>query len=231
MFINQGWVPLGTLAQLFGSGPGRWLTTSSLVPGSFMQVSFFQDMRGFIMPSFLQGLKLAQERQLAARRLWWLILATVLLSMAVGLWVKVRMGYASGGLSLHPWFATVAARYPAENAQTLLHGAEPSATNWFWLSVGCAATVLMTAARSRFAWFPLHPLGYLLALTAPTQRAWFSFFLGWACKVTVIRFGGYDSYRRVVPFALGVILGEASMFLLWLLVDGWQGRSGHGMLP
>lgn len=231
MFINQGWVPLGTLAQLLGSGPGRWLATSSLVPGSFLQVTFFQDMRGFIMPSFLHGLKLAQDRRLAARRLWWLIMATTLLSMGVGLWVKVSMGYRSGGLTLHPWFATVAAKYPAQNVETLLRGGEPSASNWLWLAVGLAATVLMMVARSRFAWFPLHPLGYLLALTAPTQRAWFSFFLGWLCKVTITRFGGHEAYRKVVPLALGVILGEASMFLFWLAIDALQGRTGHGMLP
>ena len=231
MFINQGWVPLGTLAQLVGSGPGRWLAPQSLVPGSFLQVSFFQDMRGFVMPSFLHGLKLAQERKIAARRLWPLILATIALSMSVGLWAKVRMGYINGGLTLDPWFATVAAKYPAQNVETLMRGGDASAQNWFWLAVGCAATVSMTAVRSRFAWFPLHPLGYLLALTAPTQRAWFSFFLGWACKVTITRFGGHEAYRKTVPFALGVILGESSMFLFWLLIDAWQGRTGHGMLP
>ena len=199
MFINQGWVPLGTMAQLVGSGPGRWLETSSLVPGSFLQVTFFQDMRGFIMPSFLHGFKLAQDRKIAARRLWVLIFASTAVAMAVGLWMKVRMGYTAGGLSLHPWFATVAAQYPAQNIQTLMRGGEPSAANWFWLAVGGAATVAMTMARSHFAWFPLHPLGYLLALTAPTQRAWFSFFLGWLVKVTVTRFGGHDAYRKLVP--------------------------------
>ena len=231
MFINQGWVPLGALAQLMGSGPGRWLATSSLVPGSFLQVTFFQDMRGFIMPSFLHGFKLAHDRRLEARKLWFLVMATTLISMGVGLWAKVRMGYQVGGLSLHPWFATVAARYPAENIQTLLRGGDASASNWFWLGVGGAATLLMTTMRARFAWFPLHPLGYLLALTAPTQRAWFSFFLGWICKVTVTRFGGHDAYRKLVPAALGIILGEVSMMLFWLLIDGWQGRGSHSLLP
>ncbi len=231
MFINQGWVPLGTLAQLAGSGPGRWLSTSSLVPGSFLQVTFFQDMRGFIMPSFLHGLKLAQDRQIAARRLWPLIFAVTAVAMGVGLWMKVKMGYQNGGLTLHPWFATVAAQYPAQNAQTLLRGGDPSAANWGWMLVGGAATLAMTTARARFAWFPLHPLGYLLALTAPTQRAWFSFFLGWLCKVTITKFGGHEAYRKVIPLALGVILGEVSMFLFWLIIDGWQGRGGHSMLP
>lgn len=85
MFINQGWVPMGTMAQLFGAGAGKWLGMSSLVPGSFLQVTFFQDMRAFIMPSFLHSLKIAQDRQIAARRLWFLILASTFVSLAVGL--------------------------------------------------------------------------------------------------------------------------------------------------
>ena len=231
MFINQGWVPLGALAQLFGSGQGAWLGTASLVPGSFLQVAFFQDMRAFIMPSFLHGFKMAHDRGIAARRLWWLIMASLLVSMAVGLWMKVQMGYQSGGLSFHPWFATVAAQYPAQNVAKLLQGGEPGVGNWFWTGVGIAVTIGMTAARARFTWFPLHPIGYLLALTAPVQRAWFSFFLGWLFKVTITRFGGHDSYKKVVPLALGVILGEASMILFWLGIDAWQGRGFHSLLP
>ena len=231
MFINQGWVPLGALAQLFGSGAGGWMNTASIVPGSFLQVAFFQDMRGFIMPSFLHGFKLAHDRQIAARRLWVLVFASIFVSMAVGLWMKVTMGYTSGGLTFHPWFATVAARYPAEVSQKLMQGGEAGVGNWFWTGVGVLATVGMMAARARFAWFPLHPIGYLLALTAPVQRAWFSFFLGWAFKVLIVKFGGHESYKKMVPLALGIILGEVGMIVFWLLIDAWQGRGFHGILP
>ena len=231
MFINQGWVPLGSLAQLFGAGTGAWMNPASIVPGAFLQVTFFQDMRAFLMPSFLQSFKLAHDRDIHARKLSWLIIGTVLISMGVGLWVKVRMGYIAGGLALHPWFSIVAAQYPAQNAQTLLHGLSADFNNWFWLVVGALLVIGMSSARARFAWFPLHPLGYLLALTAPTQRAWFSFFLGWLIKALVTRFGGHSAYKRCVPLALGVILGEAGAFVFWLVVDYFTGRTGHGFLP
>ncbi len=233
MFINQGWVPLGSLAQLFGAGTaGQWMNAASIVPGTFLQVSFFQDMRAFIMPSFLHSFKLAHDRNIAARRLAVLIAATIFVAMGVGLWAKVRMGYVAGGLTLHAWFSIIAPQYPAQNAQTLLRGVEGGdLNNWFWLGVGGGLTALMVTARSRFAWFPLHPLGYLLALTAPTQRAWFSFFLGWLLKATITRFGGHDAYRQCVPIALGVILGESCAFVFWLLIDFWQGRAGHTFLP
>ncbi|RYX83359.1 hypothetical protein EON83_15165 [bacterium] len=231
MFINQGWVPLGSLAQLFGAGVGAWMPASSIVPGTFLQVSFFQDMRAFLMPSFLHGLKLAHDRDIHARKLMMLIAATVVVSMGVGLWAKVRMGYIAGGLALHPWFSIVAAQYPAQNAQILLHGLGADLNNWFWLIVGGLMVVGMSSARARFAWFPLHPIGYLLALTAPTQRAWFSFFLGWAIKSLVTRFGGHEAYKRCVPLALGVILGESSAFVFWLVIDFFTGRANHSFLP
>ena len=231
MFINQGWVPLGSLAQLFGAGTGAWLNPASIVPGTFLQVSFFQDMRAFLMPSFLHSFKLAHDRDINARKLTGLIIVTVLVSMGVGLWAKVRMGYVAGGLALHPWFSIVAAQYPAQNAQTMLHGLSADLNNWFWLGVGALLVVGMSSARARFAWFPLHPVGYLLSLTAPTQRAWFSFFLGWAIKSLVARFGGHEAYKRCVPLALGVILGETSAFVFWLVVDFFTGRTFHSFLP
>jgi len=232
MFINQGWVPLGTLAQLMGSGSGSWLSAQSVVPATFFQVSFFQDMRGFLMPSFLHGFKMAHDRGIAARRLWFLIFACTFVALCVGVWMKVRLGYVAGGLSLHPWFSVVAAKYPAQNAQEFIRGARDTGIgNWLWLMVGGLFTYGIVLARSRLTWFPLHPLGYLLALTAPTQRALFSFFLGWLAKVLITRFGGHEAYRKMIPVALGIILGEVSSFLFWLLIDAWQGRSGHGLLP
>lgn len=232
MFINQGWVPLGTLAQLVGSGPGRWLAPASIVPATFFQVSFFTDMRGFLMPSFLQGFKLAYDEGIAARRLWWLVFASTFVALSVGVYMKVQMGYHASGLTLHPWFSTVAPKYPAQNSLEFITGARDAGWgNWFWLLLGGLFTYSIILARSRLLWFPLHPLGYLLALTAPTQRAWFSFFLGWLAKKLVTRFGGHDTYRKLVPAFLGLILGEVSMFLLWLIIDAWQGRSGHGLLP
>ncbi len=232
MFINQGWVPLGVLGQLFGAGTGSWLGPNSIVPGSFFQVSFFQDMRGFLMPSFLQSFKLAHDRGIQARRLFALISGVILVSLAMSIWVKVRMGYVGGGLGLHPWFSTVAPKYPGQVSQELIQGARDSGIgNWLWLSIGGLATYGIVLARARLVWFPLHPLGYMLALTAPTQRAWFSFFLGWMFKTLITKFGGHESYRKLVPGFLGLVLGEASMAVFWLLIDAWQGRGSHGLLP
>ncbi len=88
----------------------------------------------------------------------------------------------------------------------------------------------MMWARAHFLWFPLHPLGLMMGLSYPVSRLWFSIFFGWACKCLIMRFGGVDSYRKLTPAFLGLILGEVVMIIFWLLIDGWQGRTSHQLL-
>jgi hypothetical protein len=89
----------------------------------------------------------------------------------------------------------------------------------------------MMLARSRFTWFPLHPVGFLVSQSYPITQIWFSVFIGWLCKVLVTRFGGTDTYRKTTPLFLGLALGDVAMMLLWLVIDGWQGRVGHKLMP
>jgi hypothetical protein len=233
-YAQHSWTPLGPLAQLAGSGPGTWLAPSSVVPATFVQGALMTDMRAFIIPSFLHSLKLAHDRKINARPLLALIAAVILVSLAMGIWMRVRLGYGSvgGGLSLNGWFARVGAQQPALNAQRLIAGTpDASWTNWLWLALGAAGTYGLMLARSRFLWFPFHPVGALMGLTTPMERMWFSVFLGWLCKVLITRFGGNDTYRKTVPLFLGLALGDVCMMLFWLVIDAWQGRIGHNLMP
>ncbi len=44
-------------------------------------------------------------------------------------------------------------------------------------------------------------------------------------------FGGIDTYRKTTPLFLGLALGDITMILFWLMIDGWQGRMGHHLTP
>jgi hypothetical protein len=55
--------------------------------------------------------------------------------------------------------------------------------------------------------------------------------IGWAAKCLVMRFGGNDTYRKTTPFFCGLALGDVAMVLFWLLIDGWQGRTNHFLVP
>ncbi|BCM94397.1 hypothetical protein IAD21_06304 [Abditibacteriota bacterium] len=226
--------PLSAIARLLGNGQGAWLSPESgAVPASFFQAGMVNHMRGFIMPSFVHSFKLAHDHKITPKPLGALIAATILLSVGVSWWTTVRLGYDNGGLSLgNRFWAQDGPRMPAGFVGGLYSSDGGSAVvRWIFLGVGMSLTYAMMLARSRFAWFPLHPIGYMVALTYPGATFWVSIFLGWLCKVLITRFGGGEAYRRTTPAFLGLALGDVAMIVFWLLVDGWQGRTGHALLP
>lgn len=234
LFVQSGWSALGPIAYLTGSGPGTWLTQSSLVPAAMIQGVFMTDMRAFLLPSFLQSFKLAYDRGINTRRMLALIAVCIVVAMSVGWWNILRLGYNDvGGLQLdHWWFKGNGATQPSQNALELSKpSAEVIGWNWVWMGAGGLMTWAMMWARSVYLWFPLHPIGLIMSWPPAMYYLWFSIFLGWLCKVLVIKYSGNEAYRRLMPFFLGVALGDVAAMLFWLLVDGWTGQGGHILLP
>lgn len=99
-------------------------------------------------------------------------------------------------------------------------GGEPLAGNdvYTCYGIGAVLTGLLGLARLAWAWWPMHPIGLLVAPTYATSMIWFSFFLGWLWKVGVMRYGGIRIYRACRPIALGLLAGEAVMVALTLII-------------
>jgi hypothetical protein len=226
--------PLGMVSRLFSSTPSNWLSDSAgLVPASFVQGAFGIHMRGFIMPSFLHAFKLAHDRDISPKPLLALISVVVLVSATIGMIMAVKIGHENGGLSLtHRWWATMGSLHGA-TFSTITRQASDNMPLWNWggLAFGGTLTYLIMLMRSRFAWFPFHPIGYLMAGSYPGSMFWFSIMLGWMFKVIILRFGGSDAYRRMIPAFLGLAFGDVAMMLFWLCIDGWQGRMSHALMP
>ena len=74
----------------------------------------------------------------------------------------------------------------------------------------------LAALRLRFAWWPLHPIGFLMIYTYPGTHLWLSIFIGWLAKNLILRFGGTKMYTSAKPFFLGLIVGESAAAGFWL---------------
>jgi len=233
LFVQQGWVPLGIISQITNSGGSHWLLNDSSIPAASMfQGSLMVDLRGFVMPSFIQGFKLAHDRKINVKGLLALMLACTFIAFGLGTYMNVSLGYAQGGQTLDPWYSGAASTQPASAAASLMHGVTTSSwSNLIWIAVGMGLTYGMMLARARMPWFPLHPIGFLVCLSYPMSQIWFSVFLGWLAKSLITRFGGTDSYRKTIPLFLGLALGDVFMMLFWLIVDGAQGHIGHKLMP
>jgi len=42
-------------------------------------------------------------------------------------------------------------------------------------------------------------------------------------KTTILRYGGVPVYRLMMPFFLGLVLGEFTTACLWVFIDGYYG--------
>ena len=81
-------------------------------------------------------------------------------------------------------------------------------------------TTSLTAMRMRFVWWPFHPAGYVLGVSSGTIDVyWFALFLCWAIKYGVLKYGGVKSYRKVLPFFMGLVVGDFLVGTYWGLLS------------
>jgi hypothetical protein len=233
LFVHHNWMPLGSFAHLLGAGPGTLISPATgLYPAAFMEFATIQDFRGSLMPSFIQSFKLAKDRGIAARPLFSLLFSVIAIGMVMAYTMNVRLGYENGGLGLQGWISKSGPQYLGGNLaglSSLSQRINPGA--WAWTGIGMAMIYLLVMARSRLLWFPLHPVGYIMAFTLPIYVFWFSIFLGWLAKSLITKYGGQDSARKTTPLFLGLALGDVAMMLIWIVVDGLMGRTGHQLMP
>jgi hypothetical protein len=233
LFVHHSWAPLGSLMGLLGSGAGTLISPAiGIYPATVMEFCTIQDFRGSLMPSFVQSFKLAKDQGIPARPLLGLLTAVIAIGMFMAFTMNVRLGYENGGLSLQDWLSKSGPQYLGSNLQKYAaHSQSADPLAWIWLSAGIFITLTLVFARSRFAWFPLHPLGYIMANTYAMQMLWFSILTGWLCKVLVSKYGGNETVRKTTPLFLGLALGDVVAMLFWLVIDGWQGHIGHQLMP
>lgn len=217
--------------------PLEWMTTAmfgsvSLGAGNLTKLSFLQpmllsDMRTNVLPGFLHVWKIGDELRLDhlnLRRLMGAVALAIAVTMATTFLVSLCALYSHGGLASYDWFAVNGPRLMwSSTAASIAKGSQFEAMRVLWMAIGATIVLLLTFARARLGWFPLHPLGFLVASNFPIEKLWFSFFVGWTCKSLVLRFGGQDVYRLVRPFMIGLILGNLCAMVWWMIVGFWTG--------
>ena len=78
---------------------------------------------------------------------------------------------------------------------------------------------VLSIGKLTFSWWPLHPVGFLIAYGWPIKNIWFSIFIGWLIKLLVVRFGGARFFHAARNVFIGLIIGEATAAGLWLVVS------------
>jgi len=221
-------VPFSLLGTMVTNTIGyQAIGAASLTKLSFIQPVVASDMRTNILPALLGVMKLGREvgiERKQLRRLLLCCLMAIVTTVGVTIVVSIASLYANGGLQSYNWFASGAATSSFKVAATAMRNEQTiNPFNYGWMALGGMVVWAIIVARSRFLWFPLHPLGYLMAAGGPIKRLWFSFFAGWLIKTLVMKYSGSDGYLRLRPFMIGLILGNAVAMIFWMLVGFYTG--------
>ncbi|QJB55650.1 DUF6785 family protein [Pseudodesulfovibrio sp. zrk46] len=219
--------PSDALMGFFGTG---FFGTVGMAATAIMQKVMFLDVREAVAPTLFHGAKIHQE---AGRRN--LVLTAIglslVLALATAFVTMLYLGYKYGLRELGLEWATQTVLANYENAQRLVD--QPVGPNyWTMVYAGAGAMVmfLLIFCYYKFPWWPLHPLGYLVAYSAGMKILWFPFFLGWLCNHLVLHYGGTALFNRVRFLFIGLILGDFLMGGIYAVI-GLMSDQSYNVFP
>jgi hypothetical protein len=167
----------------------------------------------------MEAFKLAGSRKIRLKSLVFPIMAALVISTFSGMWAFIHLCYKEGALSRCIGFPGPGVGYESFNwaASAIDPGFTAQSGRWLAVLLASGLIALLTLLRSRFIWFPFHPLGYCVGPWA--IWLWMPFMIAWFCKLIVLRYGGLRLYRAVLPFFFGLVLGDYACGALWSLIE------------
>ncbi len=190
------------------------------------------DAETLVVPAVMDSLKIAHSSRINGAHLLVGVLGALFVTLVCAHYTMLRLAYGRGGLSLLEGAFSDDSHWAYR--RLVDHINNPSRPKWpdvFFTSVGAAFMWLLIFVQTRFLWWPVHPLGFVMGSTGTARILWFSFFLGWLIRRLVQRYGGYAPYRRLVPMAIGVVVGEYITAGAFTLLDAVIGKTGHAIFP
>ncbi len=204
-------VLLGNTFSTKGVG-ARSLTVAS----TFFGLS--RGMRSVALPFHNEGYYLMERSHGSSRRLYWAMAGALVLGTVLA-WAVY--------LPVFHWKGAVAKcqNYPDwHTGETLgqLMGWLENPHKFAWNRViptglGLVFYFAMMTLKTRVSWWPLHPIGFALSSTWYMHHMWCPLLIAWLLKYFVTRYAGNTGTRKLVPVALGLILGDVMSGCAWTI--------------
>jgi hypothetical protein len=205
--------------------------TTALGPGNLTVLTFVDtaltfDLREFLMPSILNGFRISELSGISTRKMTRVMAGSLLFVLAVAIPAFLLTFYLPGAMQMPNVGEITFFRDFFDQLGTRLQTPEqPSAVPYIANAAGAAIVGGLAWLRINFVWWPIHPLGFVMATSWSSLNLWFSLFLGWVFKLLTIRYSGLRGYVRFRPFFLGMIMGDVLGAVPWQIV-GWFTKAG-----
>ena len=203
------------------TGFGTWQLTTNTLTVFSMYIFFNRAYWVNPMPEQLEAFKMSERRNINLRHTAIAILLATAIGLVVSFWFLLDSFYRHGHESahFHPhslWYGRMAY---GQLENWLNYPREADGPALAFMGGGFGLTAVLMFLRTRFLWWPLHPLGYVTADSWGMFNLWSCIFVAWAIKTIILRYGGLGSYRRAVPFFLGVALGDYIVGFIWSILS------------
>jgi hypothetical protein len=157
------------------------------------------------MPHQLEGFKLAERTNTNNSKLVYAMLAAVFVGILTTFWAFLHNSHHIGMAGRIEWFGWE----PMNRLQSWLNNPTgPNQSTYTFLGIGMLFTFFLAFMRMRFLWWPLHPAGYAVSNSWGMATVWFPLFIAWLIKGFVLKYGGLKTHQKVIPFFMGLMLGE-----------------------
>jgi len=217
LLVNVGFTPFQFFTMVFGA---RRLGSNNLILLSFDRSSIPNWSSQSLMAYSIQNFHLTDVHRISPRRIHiaaWMLVAVVF-AVIVTYFSTMNWIYRQGALNLTRWIFNTGPAVLRRASREILNPSPVGVPGLMSAGVGGSIMGVLIFMRSRFLWWPLHPLGYALGVTWAPSRLWFSTLIGWGLKLAILRFGGFNTYRRARGFFVGLIVGEYFMTAVWQLI-------------
>jgi hypothetical protein len=161
------------------------------------------------MPSQLEGFKLSERAGINHRKMVVAMVVGLAASLIAAFWGYLHVMYQHGAVRSTGYVLG----FGRENFGGLLlpwlqHPQTPDGKGLSFAALASMFTIFLMLMRRYFIWWPFHPAGYALGMSAGTVWVWSAVLVGWGIKAVLLKFGGLKMYRRAGPFFVGLVLGD-----------------------
>jgi len=226
LYVQHPFRPFNFLLTLLGSAG---LPKSRIPMLALLDHLWMLDNRSPLMPTLMLSQRIAESSGLRRRSLTPALALAVLVSAGVAFYTFLRIVYENGGLVVEQWFSVYYARnlYGTWTEDLMTIGQAKDMRALGTMVAGAATFLTTLKLYHAYPKTALHPIGYLMGASWPMVNFWFPIMLAWAIKSVIMRIGGAQLYRRLVPGFLGLVLSEFLCAAFWAIVGAVTRTEGY----
>lgn len=214
------------IVSMFGS---KNLTPFTIVALALTYI-YAADLRTFPIASSSMSLKIGENLSGNKRVFFWALFGAIIVNILATIILELKLAYKYGGINLNSWYFVGGPQAPYKYAADIIKNPTlPNKIGWLCRGIGFISMGIILFMRQNFLWWPIHPIGFLIAPVWLMDQLWFSIFVAWLIKKLILKYGGAKIYDKFKYFFLGLPLGLYTCAGVWFIIDLFTGKQGNSI--